>query len=379
MSAEDFVRAFHRGIGAAPTSTAKATAFRNYLVSGSEADTWFKALPAATKLDMDLIEKALEEQYPTQETVQPTAAEYGVRLVKEKLRVEELGTRVKVADREAWAHHAWPNRMLRLATNAGVVTTNTYIEQVRLELPRQLRTKVASTFADWPAFVKAIRAVDAVELEAEMKEWREDKEKQDRMAQLLERQQALQASPTAGIRAQMSGTRIGAPIAAPRWPQTTTGANPFQGTGAVQPPLEGEPRRLLLEAIQQLPHHPDTPEGRRAHGDQQQEAYRLYGNTKITVNTPYLLRPGRAPLNSGECFRCGFMGHTNYMRRCEAPVEQCLGPREQQWRRVVSQALKEPPMAVRAVGFTSWDVDDYGRPFGGDEGRFEEVDDQGNA
>ncbi|KAJ7875747.1 hypothetical protein B0H14DRAFT_3436994 [Mycena olivaceomarginata] len=62
-----------------------------------------------------------------------------------------------------------------------------------------------------------------------------------------------------------------------------------------------------------------------------------------------------------------------------ASQDQCLSVREQQWRRIMSQALKEAPTGVRAVGFASWDVDDYGRPFEGDEARFEEVGEQGNA
>jgi hypothetical protein len=52
--------------------------------------------------------------------------------------------------------------------------------------------------------------------------------------------------------------------------------------------------------------------------------------------------------------------------------------REQQWRRIATQALREPPAAVRMVAYVSWDTDDYGRPFGGDEALFED-EGQGNA
>jgi hypothetical protein len=146
-----------------------------------------------------------------------------------------------------------------------------------------------------------------------------------------------------------------------------------------QQPLDEAQRRILIDAIARIVHHPDTEAGRRAHADQQQEWYRTHGNVNVTVNTPYPLRPGRAPANSGECFRCGMMGHTNYQRQCEATMEQCVSAREQQWRRIAAQALKEAPAAVRMVGYSPWDVDDYGRPFGDDTARFEEVDDQGKA
>ncbi|KAJ7861933.1 hypothetical protein B0H13DRAFT_2671780 [Mycena leptocephala] len=392
MSAQDFLRAFHRDVKVTTSSTDKAKAFKHYLAADSDVDVWFRALPAATRADMDLIDAAIEAQYPSEATVQPTAAEYGTMLLKCRLTMEELGTKTKVADRDVWAHHAWGNKMLRLATKAGVAATTTYIEQVRVELPKPLRTKIAKTHADWATFIKAIRDVDTVELELDMKEWKEEKEQRDNITKMLEQRPALQASPTAGIRAQLNNARISAPRAGRRRRPVQTHSKPRKGAPRAprapyqpqvrqpveaQQPLEGEQRRILLEAIACITHHPDTEAGRRAHGDQQQEWFRSHGNVAMSVNTPYPLRPGRAPVNSGECFRCGYQGHTNYQRRCEAPPDQCVSVREQQWRRIASQALKEAPTAVRAVGFAPWDVD-YGRPFGG-EGRFEEVEDQGNA
>jgi hypothetical protein len=413
LSVQDFLRAFHRDVKVMTSSADKAKAFKHYLVAASDVDVWFQALPAATRADMDLIDTALELQYPSAAMVQLTTAEYSTELLKSRLSMEELGTKTKVADRDVWAHHAWANKMLRLAAKAGVSATTTYIEQVRVELLKPLRTKIGKTHSDWPAFIKAIREVDTVELELDMKDWREEKEQRDSVAKMLERRPVPQ-SPTAGICAQLNNAKIGGP---PRWPAPAPGADPFQATQAggpgnlfgaprapyqtpcaqyqvprapyqpqarqlVEPqrPLEGEQRRLLLEAIARITHHPDTEAGRRTHGDQQQEWFRVHGNVAMTVNMPYPLRLGRAPANSGECFRCGFQGHTNYQRQCEAPSDQCISMREQQWRRIASQALKEAPTAVRTVGFATWDTDDdYGRPFGGGEPRFEDVDNQGNA
>ncbi|KAJ7693139.1 hypothetical protein B0H17DRAFT_1199974 [Mycena rosella] len=378
ISAQDFLRAFHRDVKVTTSSADKAKAFKNYLAANSDADDWYQALPATTKLDMDLIDVAIEAQYPAEPTVKQTAAEYGTELLKCKLTKEELGTKVKVADREVWAHHAWGTKMLRLALKAGVSATTTYIEQVRVELPGPLRTKIAKTHVNWPAFIKAVRDVDMVELELDMKDWREEKEQRDEVAKL---RQALQASPTAGIQAQLTNARLSTPAqASVRWPTPAPGANPFQGSGGggqgnlfaaprapyqtqaprapyqpqaprapyppqarppmtIQPPLEGDQRRILLEAIARITHHPDTEAG----------------------------------------YRCGIMGHTNYQRRCTATPNECVSIREQQWRKIASQALRDVPAAVRIVGFPSWDVDDFGRPFGGDEARFEETDDQGNA
>ncbi|KAJ7906121.1 hypothetical protein B0H13DRAFT_2333808 [Mycena leptocephala] len=210
MSAQDFLRAFHRDVKVTTSSADKAKAFKHYLVADSDVDVWFRALPVGTRANMDLIDAAIEAQYPSEATVQPTEAEYGTMLLKCRLTMEELGTK-KVADRDVWAHHAWGNKMLRIATKAGVAKTTTYIEQVPVELPKPLRTKIAKAHANWAAFVKAIRDVDTVELELDMKEWKEEKEQRDSIAKILEQRPALQASPTAGIRAQLTNAKISAP------------------------------------------------------------------------------------------------------------------------------------------------------------------------
>jgi hypothetical protein len=146
--------------------------------------------------------------------------------------MEELGTKVKLAEHDVWAHHAWANKMLRLATKAGVASTTTYIEQVRRELPAPLRTKLAKVHTDWAAFAKAIRDVDMGELEQEMKEKREEKEERDKLARMVNQRAGLQASPTAGIRAQLTNARISGPEQGPpRWSPAAPGTNPFQGAG----------------------------------------------------------------------------------------------------------------------------------------------------
>ncbi|KAJ7107511.1 hypothetical protein C8R44DRAFT_637349 [Mycena epipterygia] len=390
QSAQDFLRSFHRDVRASTPGPDKAKALKNYLVAGSEVDIWYKTLPLATRQDMDLVEAEFEKRYPEQEPVLPSAAEYGVKLVKERLRMEDLGTKVTMANREVWAQHAWAAKMLALATSAKVETTSTYIEQVRLELPKQLRLKIGRVFADWPAFVKAVRDVDAGELEVEMREWREEEAARKRLTQMVERRPAPPVSPTAGIRAQLTNATLGAPAQASRWPAPGLAANTFRGArggqgnlfaapAPRQAPLQGADRTKLLAAIASIPHHPDTDTGRKAHADQQQAWYRYHGAVNVSVNTPYPLRPGRQAVNEGECFRCGNLGHTNVRRGCDAPFEQCVSMREQQWRRIASQALRAPATAVHAVGYSAWDYDDAGRPFGGDADRFEEVDEQGNA
>ncbi|KAJ7279185.1 hypothetical protein C8J57DRAFT_1503004 [Mycena rebaudengoi] len=383
QSAQDFLHTFHWDTLATTSNADKAKAFKNYLVSGSEVDVWYQLLSMAVRNDMDQLDAEIEAQYAAQVTVQPSKAEYGVMLVKEKLKMEELGTKVKIADRDVWAHHAWASKVLCYATSVGVEKTMMYIEQVCLELPCPIRTKVGKVFANWAAFVKEVREIDTVELEVEMKEWCEEEEKRRRVMQLLEGQVVLQASPTAGIRTQLTRTTISTPAPTPpRWPAPAAGGNMFrsnaggqgnlfaaphhqqyqqtqqQGPTERQQLLVGAQKTLLLAGIARIPQHPPTDAGQRDHGAQQQAWYAAHGNIPITINTPYPLRPGNTPANSGKCFQCGMMGHTNIWRGCQAPVEQCLSPREQTWRRIAWQALREPAIVVQAVGYSSWEVDD---------------------
>jgi hypothetical protein len=153
------LRAFHRE-QRTTASTDKAKTFKNYLVSGSKVNIWYKGLTAGVKADMDQVEAALEVKYPEQESVQPTKAEYEVMLTREKLKEEELGKRVKVVDKEVWVHHVWATKMARLANNAGVAAGNTYMEQVRLDLLSQIRSKIGKRHATWAVFLKAVRDVD---------------------------------------------------------------------------------------------------------------------------------------------------------------------------------------------------------------------------
>ncbi|KAJ7189895.1 hypothetical protein GGX14DRAFT_382772, partial [Mycena pura] len=235
MSTQDFLRAFHRDVKVSTSSADKAKAFKNYLAANSDADDWSQALPAATKLDMDLIDTAIEVQYPAEPKVQLTPAEFATELLRCKLTKEELGMKIKVADREVWAHHAWGTKMQRLALKAGVSTTTTYIEQVRVELPGPLCTKIGKTHANWTAFIKAVRDVNTVELELDMKEEKERREELSKMRQ---------ASPTAGIRTQLNNARLGPAAQVPaRWPTPVPGGNPFQGgRGGGQGNLFGAPR-----------------------------------------------------------------------------------------------------------------------------------------
>ena len=139
----------------------------------------------------------------------------------------------------------------------------------------------------------------------------------------------------------------------------TTGKTPFTGTNP-RPPATPEQKTEIRQLLNKFPHHPDTQAGRLAHQAQQAEWVKTFGyGTKVTEKTPYPLRPGTAPVNSGECFTCGHAGHLGVRtgETCEALGHRVLHPNEQQWRVICARILKEPKTTTN-VHFVA--IDDYG-------------------
>jgi hypothetical protein len=144
-------------------------------------------------------------------------------------------------------------------------------------------------------------------------------------------------------------------------PATSRGAKPASVGLGPRPPATEEQRTALRALLAVLPHHPDTLDGRRAHQAQQAEWVRNYGfGTKVTEKTPYPLRPGTAPVNSGECFTCGKPGHlgTRTGETCIALGHRVLHPNEQQWRVICARILKEPKVTTTNIHLVA--IDDYG-------------------
>ena len=145
--------------------------------------------------------------------------------------------------------------------------------------------------------------------------------------------------------------------AIPRQPKPPfTNINPRP---APTPEQKAEVRHLLNK----FPHHPDTQAGRQAHQAQQAEWVRTYGySTRVTEKTPYPLWPETAPVNSGECFTCGYPGHVGARtgEDCMTLGHRPLHPNEQQWRVICARILKEPK-ATTNIHFVA--IDDYGTTF----------------
>ena len=385
---EDFLRAFYRRMGNNSDDTRKAQ-FPYYLQADSPADDWFAELVDNEKNTWADVETAFKKRWPRKKQAKKTVEEYEEEITEQKLKTEDLAKKEKVAGRDVYSHIAWADRMAVIVKGAKIESGNTHIRQVRKDLPDILKEKIGTGHANWDSFLTAVRDVDIDYLRDSMNTWNKKQAEKiaiERRVQLLE---TVSKSPTAPLRQQLSSVAISRqPVPAPAIPATGNNSNPFMNSGGGQgnlrftttpstqqyarpaqtgfiprPAPTAEQKAELRNLINSLPHHPDTQAGRQAHQAQQAEWIRVYGfGTRVTEKTPYPLRPGMAPVNSGECFTCGYSGHLGVRtgETCQALGHRPLHPNEQQWRVICARILKEPKV-ITNVNFVA--VDDYGTTY----------------
>jgi len=383
-NAQDFLRAFNRAMGD-KSDEAKAKQFPNYLRADSEADDWWLGLSAAVQAKWEDIEAGFMVRWPRAVVVKKTSMEYEEELLGLKLRAQDLGRKEEVAGREMYTHIAWADNMRRLAKGAGVEAGSTYIGQVRKSLPLLIKEKVSGSYRTWALFLAAVQTIDIKFIKDGADVLRKDAEKQRALETRVQRLESTPESPTAGIRHDMARTSLNTTPSSSTTlePTRTTADNPYVGIAGGQGNLFGgqrprtprtPPGPVTLQSqaelrarIAAIPHHPATDAGRAAYKAQQLAWVAQHGaNGWVTETTPYPLRPGTAPINSGECFNCGIVGHVG--SRCAVPLDKRLHRNEQVWRALCTNVFREPT-GIRLVSTSDYgtveEVEDVGGDFYG--------------
>jgi hypothetical protein len=360
-----------------PSRTFKVQRLENGLATNSIAEQWFDNLPAATKLNWDLVEAAFKVRWPKEVLVAETTEKRRQKLRSEKLLKEDIGMTVTANGVEMSSQACWAGKIQTLAAQADD-PSSTLIHSVWNEMPQLMKKLVKSTYPTWPEFTQAVKDVSKEDIETAVEE-------EGRIMMLEWDAKALRAqitlqSPTTPLRTSFGGFNIG-------WggnPASTVvlGTNPFQGgtmannniMRAFQTPLRGRGfsqggptvyranhlRHADLSAnTLNMLHHPDTPQG---HADYalQITAWKTANPTKYSGGdefAPYPLTPGTEAVGKGECFECGHChGRTSPHTR---PI---LDPGETYYRRVANCIIRKSraeankvPVSVRFVATT----DDY--------------------
>ena len=327
---EDFLCAFYRRMGNKTDDTRKAQfKFPYYLQADSMADEWYADLVDIDKKTRNDIEIAFRKRWPRKKQVKKTDDEYKDEIMGRKLKAEDLGKKEKVEGREVYTHVAWADKMATSVKGAKWETTTNQLRQVRKNLPNILREKDGTGHTNWEEFLKAVRNVDVEYIRDSIDIKNKEQAAIDQRLQTLE---TVSRSPTAPLRQQLSSVAISSQ--SPAHSSQVVG-DPFANVGGgrgnlafttnqatfcqTKPLFTGsnprpaptpEQKAEIHLLLNRFTHHPDTQPGRQAHQAQQAEWVKTFGyGAKVTEKTPYPLRPGTAPMNSGECFTCGYHGH----------------------------------------------------------------------
>ncbi|KAJ2932077.1 hypothetical protein H1R20_g5017, partial [Candolleomyces eurysporus] len=308
--------------------------FANYLEVDGEAEKWFEELPTDEKVDWPSVQTAFLAAFKQAPIVEKSVADCKEELMGLRLSTSELVSKVEGKNgRKVWAHMVMADRMLALAKGAGVAAGSNLIRTVINNLPRGLKERVAGTYANWEEFVKVLKEVDmeavVVSVEGLMRDEKARAEQDEKIKQL----QAMIMKLNMGGGVGGGGGSTGGNGSGGGGGGRTGGRN-----GQVRPPLMKELQEEVRKGLAEMVHHLDTPEGRKAYLEQIKSWEDKHGAEGwVSEKTPFPLRPGTSGACSGECFKCGIVGHKS--TECSVSEEKQLRKKEQVWRGLCARTL----------------------------------------
>jgi hypothetical protein len=136
----------------------KVQRLENGLATNSVAKQWFDNLPAATKLNWDLVEAAFKVRWPKEVLIAETTEKRRWKLRSEKLLKEDIGMTVMANGVEMSGQAHWVGKIQTLAAQADD-PSSTLIHSVWNEMPQLIKKLIKSTYSAWPKFTQAVKDV----------------------------------------------------------------------------------------------------------------------------------------------------------------------------------------------------------------------------
>ncbi|KAG1854360.1 hypothetical protein C8R48DRAFT_590732 [Suillus tomentosus] len=340
--------------------TTKVALFSALISAGSQADHWWTNLDAQYKSTWTTVKAAFETKWPTITVAGKTTLEYQKELLALRLKEEDVGERITLAEITTWSHIHFHNQLKTLVQDAGVANAPVLIHPVRDALPRVLRDLTTPAPPDWDTFLNEIKDVNVDILQDKVKREKEKKEAERAQNVRIARLESRQHDPVEVLRLQMQQATLGASTPTRGMSATApqTRGNPMMQQGQVtrrqvrytptnqnqngQRVLRSAPtqeeRDNLRARVNEIPHQADTDPGHAAYNEQRRQWAARWGEgARCNENTPFPLTPGTAQICSGECFRCGAHGHIS--PACQLPPDAQLPKNETIWRGICTRTL----------------------------------------
>jgi hypothetical protein len=320
-----------------------------YLTPDSPAEEWYIDTGSQITAWADF-EAEFRTRFPGTQKAKKTTAELEREMLELVLRADDLDKTEPYGGVEVETYKVHAKKLLELAKRAKIDAGTANIVHVRDRLPEILKDKVGETHENWKAFCMAIEKVNRTYIRDGVRKHRENKANLEALSNQInriERTIARSSNSISDLTTQLHHTTIGVTT-----PNTTSSQQPRQ-TGQRWSSIVTEDEKTIVRTnMTKYPHHPNTAEGRTSYFEQLRTWKATHGeNAPITIHTPFPLRPGTAPVCSGECYTCGKQGHRG--TDCIATDTAKIPPQESKWRvtcgRCLGRNRREQAVAVNHV------------------------------
>jgi hypothetical protein len=354
----------------------KIERFGLYIMPDSPAEEWYANMGSIIRA-WTTFEIEFRSRFPGVQKAKKTGAELEREMLEMELKADDLDKTESYGGVEVEAYKVHAKKLLEMAKRAKIDSGTANIVHVRDKLPEILKDKVGESHADWKAFCTAIEGVDRTYIRDGVKKHREQEAKINSLTNQLnrvERTLARAANPVSDLTTQFNRTAISNVQTPSNAPQRQFPQQPNTRQAGPRPSsITTEDEKAIVRAnTVKYPQHPSTAEGRTSYFEQLRTWKAAHGeNTPITIHTPFPLRPGTAPVCSGECYTCGMQGHRG--ADCTAEGTARIPPQESRWRalcgRCLGRSRRDQAAAVNHVtdaGEFAWAG--YGEEQGNGEG-----------
>lgn len=226
------------------------------------------------------------------------------------------------------------------------------VDFVTESIPRSLRIYLPEESDSWSEFLANVRSAPIDVLQDARDKQREDKLRDQTIATLQQQLSQLSLQVHTGPNRNTRSTSTMPPtLPTGTTPlATVTTPRPAQSTGwqARVPYVWQLTCTQIMERANVLPHRANTEAGRRQYEQDIKAWHAAHGQNPPSLERPYPLKPGTAPLGSGECFACGEVTDPNHTATlCTAGA--ALRPHETRWRALISSMLRRAATANSAA------------------------------